>query len=106
MYIKFWLMKSLWAGLQAPSPPPRFLNDGIDPQDFCLQYIKVDQVIRMVSRYGPGALMAKFDVESAYRNIPVHPDDRLLLGMRGVVSSTLTSRSPLVSVLHHLFSIP
>ena len=38
--------------------------------------------ICMVFRYGPGALMAKFDVESAYRNIPVNPDDRLLLGMR------------------------
>ena len=58
------------------------MNDGIDPQDFSLQYITVDQVIRMVSRYGPGALMAKFDVESAYRNIPVHPYDRFLLGMR------------------------
>ena len=64
------------------SPGGASVNDGIDPQDFSLQYIKVDQVIRMVSRYGPGALMAKFDVESAYRNIPVHPDDRFLLGMR------------------------
>ena len=36
----------------------------------------------MVSSYGPGALMAKFDVESAYWNIPVHPDNRFLLGMR------------------------
>ena len=26
--------------------------------------------------------MAKFDVESAYRLIPVHPDDRPLLGMK------------------------
>ena len=57
------------------------MKDSIDPQDFSLQYIKVDQVIRMVSRYGPGALVAKFDVEFAYRNIPVHPDDRFLLGM-------------------------
>ena len=64
------------------SPGGASVNDGIDPQDFSLQYIKVDQVIRMVARYGPGALMAKFDVESAYRNIPVHPDDRFLLGMR------------------------
>ena len=57
------------------------MKDGIDPQNFSLQYIKVDQVIRMVSCYGPGALVAKFDVEFAYRNIPVHPDDRFLLGM-------------------------
>ena len=26
--------------------------------------------------------MAKFDVESAYRNVPVHPSDRHLLGMK------------------------
>ena len=37
---------------------------------------------RMVSRYGPGALMAKFDVESTYQNIPFHPDERFLLGMK------------------------
>ena len=30
---------------------------------------------------GPGALMAKLYVLSAYRNIPIHPDDRHLLGM-------------------------
>ena len=28
------------------------------------------------------ALLAKFDVESAYRIIPVHPDDLYLLGMQ------------------------
>ena len=49
--------------------------DGIDPNDFTLHYITVDQVIRMVSRFGKGALMAKFDAESAYRNIGVHPAD-------------------------------
>ena len=58
------------------------MRDGINSQDFSLQYIKVDQVIRMVSRYGPSALMAKFEVESAYQNIPVHPDDCFLPGMR------------------------
>jgi hypothetical protein len=31
---------------------------------------------------GPGALMAKFDVKAAYRNIPINPDDRYLLGMK------------------------
>ena len=37
---------------------------------------------RMVSRYGPGALMAKFDVESTYQNIPFHRDERFLPGMK------------------------
>ena len=53
------------------SPGGCSVNDGIDPQDFTLQYIRLDEVIRMVSRYGPGALMAKFDVEAAYRNIAI-----------------------------------
>ena len=30
---------------------------------------------------GRGALMAKFDLKSAYRQVPVHPHDRKLLGM-------------------------
>ena len=36
----------------------------------------------MVSKYGKGALMEKFDVESAYRNIPISPMDRHLLGLK------------------------
>ena len=35
----------------------------------------------MVSRFGPGALIAKFDIEHAYRNVAVHPSQRFLLGM-------------------------
>ena len=37
--------------------------------EFTLHYITVDQIIRLVSRLGKGALMAKFDVESAYCNV-------------------------------------
>ena len=64
------------------SPGGASVNDGINPDDFTLHYITVDQIIRLVSRLGKGALMAKFDVESAYRNVPVHPCDRYLLGMK------------------------
>jgi len=31
---------------------------------------------------GAGTLLAKVDLEHAYRNIPIHRDDRLLLAMR------------------------
>ena len=64
------------------SPRGSSLNDGIDPDEFSMHYIKLDQIISMVLNHGPGALMAKFDVEAAYRNIAVHPDDRYLLGMK------------------------
>ena len=36
----------------------------------------------LVARLGPAALLAKVDIESAYRLIPVHPDDRPLLAMK------------------------
>ena len=58
------------------------VNEGINPEDFTLHYITVDQVIRLVSQFGAGAPMAKFGVESAYRNVPVHPSDRYLLGIK------------------------
>ena len=64
------------------SPGGTSVNDGIDPDRFTLHYITLDQVIRLVSKLGPGALMAKFDVEAAYRNVPAHPSHRILLGMK------------------------
>lgn len=47
-----------------------------------MHYIHLDQIITMIAKHGPGVLIAKFDVEAAYRNIAVHPDDRYLLGMK------------------------
>ena len=61
------------------------VNGGINPDEFSLHYLTVDQIICLVSRLGKGALMAKFDVESAYHNVPVHPSDRFLLGMKIMV---------------------
>ena len=46
------------------SPGGASVNDGIDPDEFTLHYITVDQVIRVVSKLGWGALMAKFDVKA------------------------------------------
>ena len=50
------------------SPRGSSVNDGIDPEEFTCHYITVYQVIQLVSQFGPGALMAKFDVEAAYHN--------------------------------------
>ena len=36
----------------------------------------------MVPKYRPGALMAKFDIDSAYCNIAERPSDHPLLGMK------------------------
>ena len=57
------------------------VNDGISPELCSLTYTSVDKVAEVASGYGRGALLAKIDVESAYRLIPVHPTDRPLQAM-------------------------
>ena len=64
------------------SPGVASVNDDVNPDEFALHYIMVDQVIRMVSKFGRGALVAKFDVEASRRNIAIHPSDRFLLGIK------------------------
>ena len=64
------------------SPEAFSVNDGISKELCSLTYASVDDVVACVLKAGKGALLAKMDIKSAYRNIPVHPDDRPLLGMR------------------------
>lgn len=47
-----------------------------------LQYPTIDQAVEHILRLKPGALLAKVDIAHAFRNIPVHPDDCHLLGMK------------------------
>ena len=54
-------------------PSGESVNDGIEPELCSLQYTSVAEAVRQVMEMGAGAQMAKFDVESAYRNVPVHP---------------------------------
>ena len=62
-------------------PPGSSVNDGVDPEISSLTYISVDHVAETVASYQPGALLAKVDIESAYRLVPVHPLDRPLQAM-------------------------
>ena len=41
----------------------------------------MDNVAVAISKCGRGALLGKIDIQSAFRIIPVHPEDRRLLGM-------------------------
>ena len=59
-------------------PPGYSVNDGIDPDLCSLSYCTVDHVAAVAAAYSRGALLAKIDIESAYRLIPVHPLDRPL----------------------------
>ncbi|XP_053159366.1 uncharacterized protein LOC128347977 isoform X1 [Hemicordylus capensis] len=56
------------------------VNDGI-PEHLCsVHYTSFDAAVHMVRSQGVGALMAKCDIESAFRLLPVHPNDFDLLG--------------------------
>ena len=67
--------------LDLSSPKGRSVNDGIQADLCSLSYVSVDDAARAIAKAGRGALLAKVDVKSAYRLVPVHPEDRLLLGM-------------------------
>ena len=55
-----------------PFPPWLSVNDGID-RDLCsLIYTSVDKVAEVTAALPPGAILAKIDIESAYRLVPVH----------------------------------
>ena len=63
-------------------PEGASVNDGIDPSLCSLSYTTVEEVAALIVKLGRGALLAKVDIEAAYRLIPVHPDDRWLLAVR------------------------
>ena len=72
-----------WRLIVDLSAPHGFsVNDGI-PEALCsLRYPSVHDGAKMALQLGRGALMAKIDLQNAYRIVPVHPDDIGLLGVQ------------------------
>ena len=68
--------------LDLSSPRGHSVNDGIDKELCSLKYASVEDAVQTIWSLGQGTLLAKIDIEHAYRNIPVHTDDRLLLAMQ------------------------
>ena len=67
--------------LDLSSPEGHSINNGIDPELCSLSYVSADDAAHAVAKLGRGAGLAKVDIKSAYRMVPVHPEDRMLLGM-------------------------
>ena len=63
-------------------PEGSSVNDAIDPSLCSLTYTSVDVVAATAAALGKGALLAKIDVKSAYRLVPVYPGQRKWLGMQ------------------------
>lgn len=67
--------------LSFPKVGTTSINHSISSEDFSLQYITIDNAIDGIKQFGQGCFLAKTDVESAFRLIPVNPKDYELLGM-------------------------
>ena len=64
------------------SPDGQSVNDGMDRAQCSIKYASIDDAVQLIRGLGEGSLLAKLDLKDAYRIVPVHPDDRPLLGMR------------------------
>lgn len=59
-------------------PRVRSVNSWIEAAD--IKYTTIDRVVDAILRLGRGALLTKFDVQHAFRLVPVKKDDCCLLG--------------------------
>ena len=56
------------------------VNDGIPRKLSMIHYATVDDAVSLIKKCGRGSALAKTDIKSAFRIIPVHPSDYQLLG--------------------------
>ena len=63
-------------------PEGHSVNDFIPEAPSSVSYVTVDMIADRIAELGQGTMMAKLDVKSAFRIIPVSPQDRILLGMK------------------------
>ena len=62
-------------------PHSEGVNVFISKEDSTVSYETLDTVIALLIEVGRNALMAKSDIEEAFRIIPIHPSDYWLLGL-------------------------
>ena len=58
------------------------VNDGIPREFATVKYATVSDAISHILSFGSGAFLAKTDIKSAYRIVPVHPSDYRLFGFK------------------------
>ena len=66
--------------LDLSSPRGCAINEGINKDDFSVQYSSFDDAVNMVRDIGPAAFLAKLDIKHAFRICPVRLDQLHLLG--------------------------
>ena len=82
------------------APVETSINNGINKEEFTLHYSTIDDAVRMINKLGKNTLLAKVDIKSAFRTIPVRQEDRELLEYTGSKSITLIAVCPLACAPH------
>ena len=59
-----------------------FSEDHIPEETSSVRYAFISEAITVIKTLGAGYFMAKTDIKSAFRIIPIHPSDFPLLGMK------------------------
>ena len=63
------------------APEGLSINDFISKEDFAIHYSTIDDAVALLSRFDKGAMMAKVDLKSAFRMVPMLASEWELLGM-------------------------
>jgi len=58
------------------------VNDGFSVEDISVKYTSFDKVADMLFSLGTSAMMAKRDIKSAFRLMPIYPGDFHLMGLQ------------------------
>jgi hypothetical protein len=60
-------------------PKGNSINSHIPSENSAVQYDSIDTVIKLIKHFGRHCLMAKCNIEDAFRLVPIHPTDYHLL---------------------------
>ena len=63
------------------SPQGVSVNDPIPSDLASLHYPRIEHAVKLIAQHGCGTLIAKLDLQSAYRKNSIHPADQHLLGI-------------------------
>ena len=65
--------KRLIVDLSSPHEDPNHvsINEPIDKDSCSMTYVKIEDAIKSICQYGKGALMTKFDISDAFKNLPI-----------------------------------
>jgi len=63
------------------SPEGSSVNDAISTEHSSLKYPSIDHLSSLALESTSSPYLVRADIQEAYRNVPVHPDDQLFLGI-------------------------